>query len=148
LAAPGAEAAFFGGAAFLVAGAGFRAAGAAFFEATALFALAAAAALGDTVAGFFIGDAGFFGAVAAFFTTGAAFFLVGAERFVAVESTFALDFLFPAREVDEAAGRDAGTLLTWAPLLAGVIVPSFGPRQVPGFPDEDLVRGAGDDTGP
>jgi hypothetical protein len=74
------------------------------------------------VVDFFIEDAGFFAAVAAF-TTGAAFFLVGAERFVAVGSTFALDFLFPARELDEAADRDAGTLFTWAPLFAGVIVP-------------------------
>jgi hypothetical protein len=37
--------------------------------------------------------------------------------------------------------------LTWAPLLAGVIVPSFGPHQVAGFPGLKLDRGAGDDTG-
>ena len=46
-----------------------------------------------------------------------------------------------------AADCDAGARLSWAPLLAGVIVPSFGPRQVAGCPGQNLVRGAGDDTG-
>jgi hypothetical protein len=92
-------------------------------------------------------DAGFFTAVTAFFTTGAAFFFVGAGRFVAVASTFAEVFFFPARAVLAGAGRDAGARLTWAPLLAGVIVPSFGPRHVAGFPEYNLAWGAGDDTG-
>jgi hypothetical protein len=135
LAAAGADTAFFAGAAFLATGAGFPTAGAAFFVVTVFFAFAGAAFLGATVADFFGDDAGFCAAVAAFFTTGAAFFLVGTGRFVAVSSTLAEDVLFPAREDDEVADRDAGTLLTWAPLLAGVIVPSFGPHQVAGFPD-------------
>jgi hypothetical protein len=83
---------------------------------------------------FFADGAAFFAAVAAFFTTGAAFFFEGAGRFVAVASTFDEVFLFPAREDVAAADRVAGTRLTWAPLLAGVIVPSFGPHQVAGFP--------------
>jgi hypothetical protein len=95
----------------------------------------------------FADDAGFLAAVTAFFTTGAAFFLVGAGRFVAVTSTFAEVFLFPARELLAGAGRDADARLTWAPLLAGVIVPSFGPRHVAGFPEHNLAWGAGDDTG-
>jgi hypothetical protein len=80
--------------------------------------------------------AGFFAAVAAFFTTGTAFFFVGTGRFVAVSTTLAEVVLFPAREVVVAAARDAGARLTWAPLLAGVIVPSFGPRQVAGCPEQ------------
>jgi hypothetical protein len=83
---------------------------------------------------FFAGVAAFLAAGAAFFTTGAAFFFVGAGRFVAVATTVAEVFLFPAREDVVAADRDAGARLTWAPLLAGVIVPSFGPRQWPVSP--------------
>ncbi len=147
LAAAGAGLAFLAGAAFLAAGADFFGGGAAFLAVTAFLAVGVAAFLGATV-DFFADGAAFLAAVAAFFTTGAAFFFVGAGRFVAVASTFAEVFLFPAREVVAAADRDAGALLTWAPLLAGVIVPSFGPRHVAGFPEHDLVRGAGDDTGP
>jgi hypothetical protein len=135
--------AFFAGAAFLATGADLRAGGAAFLVVTDFFALAGAAFLGATVAGFFADVAGFFAAVAAFFTTGAAFFLVGAERFVAVASTLAEDVLFPVRENDEVADRDAGALLTWAPLLAGVIVLSFGPDQTAGFPRRRPRPGSG-----
>ena len=91
--------------------------------------------------------AAFLVVVAAFFTTGTAFFFEGAGRFFAVPATLAVDVLFPTRGGALLAGRDAGNLLTWEPLLAGVIVPSFGPLDVAGFPDDDLVRGAGDDTG-
>jgi hypothetical protein len=52
----------------------------------------------------------------------------------AVVSTFVEDVLFPARELPLAAERDADAPLTWAPLLAGVIVPSFGPRHVAAMP--------------
>jgi hypothetical protein len=84
--------------------------------------------------GFFADGAAFFAAVAAFFTTGAAFFFGGAGRFAAVASTFDEVLLFPARADFAAAVGVAGARLTWAPLLAGVIVPSFGPHQVAGFP--------------
>jgi hypothetical protein len=97
-------------------------------------AVAVTAFLGATTVDFFAGDAGFFATVAAFFTTGAAFFFVGAERVLVDASTFAEDFLFPTSEVPLAADRDADALLTWAPLLAGVIVPSFGPRHAATIP--------------
>jgi hypothetical protein len=113
-----------------LAGAGFLA-----FD-VAAFLVAAAVDL-------FADDAAFLATGAAFFTTGAAFFFVRAERFVAVASTFAEDFLFPDRDVADAADRDAGALLTWAPLLAGVIVPSFGPPQVAGFPGRRPRPGSG-----
>jgi hypothetical protein len=108
--------------------------GAAFFVVADFLAVAGTAFLGATTVDFFAGDAGFFSTVAAFFTTGAAFFFVGAERVLAAASTFAEDFLFPTREVPLAADRDADALLTWAPLLAGVIVPSFGPRHAATIP--------------
>jgi hypothetical protein len=142
----GAGLAFFAGAAFLLAGAAFFGGGAAFFAVTAFLAVAVTAFFEGAV-DFFADDAGFFAAVAAFFTTGAAFFFEGAGRFVAAATTFVEVFLFPALEVVAAAARDAGARLTWAPLLAGVIVPSFGPRQVAGCPEQDLAWGAGDDTG-
>jgi len=137
---------FGGGAAFLTAGAVFRA-GVAFLAGAAFFAVDPTAFLAADGAGFFAGEATFLVAVAAFFTTGAAFFFVRAGRFVAVAATFDAELLFPVRDEAAEPERDAGTLLTWAPFLAGVIVPSFGPREVAGFPDDDLVRGAGDDTG-
>ncbi len=146
---------FLAGGAFLAADAGFLGAAAAFFETGAdLFSGAAFFALGD---GFFVAAVAFLGAAAAFFTTGTAFFLVRAGRFVAVPATLPAAFLFPAFLVafpparDDpavAAARDADTLLTWAPLLAGVIDPSFGPRAVAGLPDDDHVVGAGDHSGP
>ncbi len=134
------------GAAFLAAVVAFLAGGAALLVVTAFLAVAATLFL-DVAGDFVDDDAGFFAALTAFFTTGAAFFFVGAGRFVAVASTFAEVFFFPARAVVAGAGRDAGARLTWAPLLAGVIVPSFGPRHVAGFPGYNLAWGAGDDTG-
>jgi hypothetical protein len=93
---------------------------------------AAAVFLGPGAA-FFAGAAGRFVVVAASFTTGTAFF-VGVGRFVAVAPTLAEELLFPAFLLDLAGAaevvRDAGTRLAWVPLLAGVIVPSFGPRRV------------------
>jgi hypothetical protein len=100
--------------------------------------------LGATEAVFFAEDAVdavFFAAVAAFFTTGAAFFLMGAERFVAAGSTLPEGVLFPAREDGEAAARDAGTLLTWAALLAGVIVP---PSDHLGWPFSPTTTSTGE----
>jgi hypothetical protein len=84
-------------------------------------------------------DVAFFVAVAAFFTTGAAFFLVSAGRFPAVAPTRAAFDLFPVREVDE---RDADTRFVGEPLLAGVILPSFGPPVVAAYPCS-LALGSG-----
>jgi hypothetical protein len=136
---------FAGGAAFLATAAVFRD-GATFLAGGAFLAVAGTAFFAVVDTTFFAEDAGFL-VVAVFFTTGTAFFFEGAGRFVAVPPTLAVDLLFPTRGVALVAGRDAGNLLTWEPLLAGVIVPSFGPLDVAGFPDDDLVRGAGDDTG-
>lgn len=133
-----AGAAFFVGAAFL-AGAAFFDAGTAFFAAGAFFAAAAPAFLAVEVA-FFTGpdaaflavDVVFFVTVAAFFTTGGAFFLVRAGRLPAVAPTRAAFDLFPGREV--ALERDADPRLAGEPLLAGVILPSFGPPAVAAYP--------------
>ncbi len=140
--------ALLGAAGFLAGGADFRAAGAAFLAGGAFLVVAGIAFFGAAAATFLVGAAVFFVCVAAFFTTGTAFFFERPGRFAAVAATLARDFLFPARGMDLVADRDAGNLLTWEPLLAGVIVPSFGPLGVAGFPDDDLVPGAGDDTGP
>jgi len=77
-------------------------------------------------------DVVFFVTVAAFFTTGAAFFLVRAGRLPAVAPTRAAFDLFPGREV--ALERDADPRLAGEPLLAGVILPSFGPPAVAAYP--------------
>jgi hypothetical protein len=82
-------------------------------------------------AAFLAVDVAFFVAVAAFFTTGAAFFLVRAGRFPAVAPTRAAFDLFP---VCEAVERDANPRLVGEPLLAGVILPSFGPPLVAAHP--------------
>jgi hypothetical protein len=126
----------------LAAAVAFFAGGAALLVVTAFLAVADTLFFGAAV-DLVADDAGFFAAVTAFFTTGAAFFLVGAGRFAAVASTFAEVFLFPARAVLAGAGRDAGARLTWAPLLAGVIVPSLGPRHVAGFPEQQPRLGSG-----
>jgi hypothetical protein len=133
----------------LVLGAVFFAVAGAFLAAGDFLADAAAVFFGAAAA-FFAGAAGRLVVVAAFFTTGTAFFFVGVGRFVAVAPTLAEELLFPAFLLDLAGAaeivRDAGTRLAWVPLLAGVIVPSFGPRGVTPSPD-DLAQGAGDDTG-
>jgi hypothetical protein len=149
---------FAGGAAFLAAWAVFFAAGAAFFVAAAFltgaffdagaFFVAEAAAFLAVEAVFFIGPdvaflavgVAFFVAVAAFFTTGAAFFLVRAGRLPAVAPTRAAFDLFPEREA--AVERDADPRLAGEPLLAGVILPSFGPPVVAAHPCS-LALGSG-----
>jgi hypothetical protein len=142
-------AAFLGaGADFLAAGADFLGAGAAFLAGADFLATPGTVFFGAVDTAFLAAGTGFFVGVATFFTTGAAFFFERAGRFVAVAATLAGGFLFPVRGGGFAVDRDAGNFLTWEPLLAGVIVPSFGPLVVAGFPDDDLVRGAGDDTGP
>jgi hypothetical protein len=132
-----------GDAAFLAAGLS-----AAFLAGADFLAAPATVFFGVVDTAFLAAGTGFFVGVATFFTTGAAFFFERAGRFVAVAATLAGGFLFPVRGGGFAVDRDAGNFLTWEPLLAGVIVPSFGPLVVAGFPDDDLVRGAGDDTGP
>jgi hypothetical protein len=127
---------FLAGAAFLAA------AGAAFLEAGALLAVEVGFLAVDR-AGFLAAvdvaflaavDVVFLVAVAAFFT-GAAFFFVRTGRFVAVAPTLDRADLFPDCDLPaEAADPGADTLLTWVPLLAGVIVPSFGPGDVAPFP--------------
>jgi hypothetical protein len=93
--------------------------------------------------GFLAAGAAFLVAVAAFFTTGAAFFFVWTERFVAVAPTLVRADLFPEDDVRPAAAvRGADTLLAWVPLLAGVIVPSSGPRDGPRS-CSDLALGSG-----
>jgi len=93
-------------------------------------------------AGFLAAGAAFLVAVAAFFTTGAAFF-VWTGRFVAVAPTLVRADLFPDDDVRPAAAvRGADTLFGWAPLLAGVIVPSSGPRDGPRS-CSDLALGSG-----
>jgi hypothetical protein len=135
-----AGATFLAGAAFLAAGAAFLDAGAALVDEAADFFAGDVAFLAAGAA-FFTGDVAFLVAVAAFFTTGAAFFLVRAGRLFAVATTRAAFDLFPERE-DEVA-RDAGGRLAWEPLLAGVIVPSFGPRVVAAYPYNDLALASG-----
>ena len=138
---------FFAGAAFLAAGAVFLGAVAAFLAGAAFLAAGAAAFFGAAGAVFLAEGVAFLVAVVAFFTTGTAFFFEGEGRFLAVAATLADEVLFPARDEAVEAEPDPDTRLTWVPLLAGVIVPSFGPRDVAAIPDDDLVRGAGDDTG-
>jgi hypothetical protein len=122
--------------------------GATFLGGADFLAVPATVFFGAVDTAFLAAGTGFLVGVATFFTTGAAFFFERAGRFVAAVPTLADSFLFPVRGGALAVERDAGNFLTWEPLLAGVIVPSFGPRVVAGFPDDDLVRGAGDDTGP
>jgi hypothetical protein len=137
-------AAFFAGAAFFV-GAAFLAG--AFFDAGAFFVAEAPAFL-TVDAVFFTGpdatflavDVAFFVVVAAFFTTGAAFFFVRAGRFPAVAPTRAAFDLFPEREA--AVERDADPRLSGEPLLAGVILASFGPPVVAAHPCS-LALGSG-----
>jgi hypothetical protein len=128
---------------FAVAGAVFFAvAGAAFFAVagTAFFAVAGTAFFAVVDTAFLAGD---LVGLAVFFTRGIAFFLGGVGRFVAVAATFAACFLFPPRDEVVDAARDPGTVLTWVPLLAGAIVPSFGPRDVAGFSGEKPRPGSG-----
>jgi hypothetical protein len=139
--------AFFAGAAFFAGGAAFFAAGVAFFEAGAFFAAGALdfLAVADAFftgpeAAFLAVDVVFFVAVAAFFTTGAAFFFVGAGRFPALTPTRGAFDLFPAREAE--VERDADPRLAGEPLLAGVILPSFGPPVVAAYPCS-LALGSG-----
>jgi hypothetical protein len=149
---------FVGGAAFFAAGAAFFAgaaflAGAAFFEAGVVFFDTGAFFVAEVLdflvvedafftgpdAAFLTVDVAFFVAVAAFFTTGAAFFLVRAGRLPAVAPTRAAFDLFP---VCEAVERDADPRLVGEPLLAGVILPSFGPPLVAAHPCS-LALGSG-----
>jgi hypothetical protein len=129
-----------------LAGTAFFEVGAAFFGAGAFFAAAVLdfLAVADVFftgpdAAFLAVDVAFFVAVAAFFTTGAAFFLVRAGRLPAVAPTRAAFDLFPVREAVE---RDADPRLVGEPLLAGVILPSFGPPVVAAYPCS-LALGSG-----
>src|ERR1700733_11161728 len=136
-----------GGAVFFAAGTVFLAAGAAFLAVAAFLAPAGGAFLAGGAV-FFAAGAVFLVVVAAFFTTGAAFFLGSEGRFLAVAATLPDAFFFPARDEVAALERDPDARLPRAPLLDGVIVPSYGPGKTADFPGHDLVRGAGDDTGP
>jgi hypothetical protein len=135
-------AAFLAGAFFAVAGAALRGGDVLFADAVDLLVDGGLTFLVAEV-GFLAAGAAFFVAVAAFFTTGAAFFLVRTGRFLAVAPTLARADLFPDDDVRPAAAvRDVGTLLPWVPLLAGVIVPSSGPRDGPRS-CSDLALGSG-----
>jgi hypothetical protein len=126
-----AGAAFFAGAFLTVAGVALRGGDVLFADAVDLRVVGELAFLAADP-GFLAAGAAFLVAVAAFFTTGAAFFLVWAERFVAVAPTLVRADLFPDDDVRPAAAvRGADTLFAWVPLLAGVIAPSFGPRDGP-----------------
>jgi hypothetical protein len=134
LAGADAGAVFFAGAAFLAAGAAFRAAGALLAVEVGFLDVDRVGFLAVDVAFLAAVDVVFLVAVAAFFT-GAAFFFVRTGRFVVVAPTLVWADLFPDCDFRaEAAVRGADTLLTWVPLLAGVIVPSFGPGDVAPFP--------------
>ena len=122
---------FFGAVAAFLAGAAFLAAGAVAFLVAAGAVFLPAGAVAFLVAG------------VDFFTTGAAFFLEGEGSFLAVAPTLADADLFPARDEALEAEPDPDTRLTWVPLLAGVIVPSFGPRVVAPFPRRRPRPGSG-----
>ena len=131
--------AFFAGAAFFAVGVAFLVA-AAFFAGAAFLAAVEDTFFTGTGAAFLAVDVAFFVAVAAFFTTGAAFFFVGAGRLPALAPTRAAFVLFPEREA--AVERDADPRLAGEPLLAGVILPSFGPPGVAACPCR-LALGSG-----
>ena len=145
------EAFFVGGGAFFAAGAALLAGGAflaraafldggaAFLDRGAFLAVEDAFFTGPDAA-FLAVDVAFLVAVAAFFTTGAAFFLVKAGRFPALAPTRATFDLFPVREA--VVERDADPCLAGEPLLAGVILPSFGPPLVAAYPCR-LALGSG-----
>src|ERR1700683_5317506 len=145
----GGAAGFFGGAAFFAARALFLAAGTGFFAALAAAGFLAAGAAAFLVAAepafLAAGAVARLEVVAAFFTTGAAFFFERTGRFLAEAPTLEEADFFP-EDVD--AEREVDTLLTWVPLLAGVIVPSLGPRRGGRYPTTTSPLGAGDDTGP
>jgi len=129
--AEAAGAAFFAGAFLVAAGVALRGGDVLFTDAVELLVDGELAFLAAEP-GFLAAGAAFLVAVAAFFTTGAAFFLVTTGRFVAVPPTLFRADLFPDDDVRPAAAvRGADTLFAWVPLLAGVIVPSFGPRDGP-----------------
>jgi hypothetical protein len=130
-------AAFFGAGAVFLAGAAFFGAAEAFFGAGVFFVAGAADFLAVEDAFFTGPDAAFLAvdvvflvAVAAFFT-GAAFFFVRAGRFPALAATRAAFDLFPGRLA--AVERDVDPRLAGEPLLAGVILPSFGPPDVAAY---------------
>ena len=79
----------------------------------------------------------------AFFTTGTAFFFERTDLLAVDAPTLAVAVFFPAA-ADEPV-RDPDTLLTWVPLLAGVIVLLRTTRRRP-VPDDDRAEGAGDDS--
>jgi hypothetical protein len=128
------------GAAFFTVGAAFFGTGAFFVAAAVDFLTVEDAFFTDPDAAFLAVDVVFFVAVAAFFTTGVAFFFVGAGRLPAVAPTRAAFDLFPEREA--VVERDADPRLAGEPLLAGVILPSFGPPAVGAYPCS-LALGSG-----